>query len=247
MLGHATTLDHALRSAAAARSLLVVCDFDGTLAEFALDPRSARPMRPAVAALQSLARIPATSVVILSGRTTDSLVEAIGVVAGVRLMGYYGAEDLGPALEAASAIRAIADKLESLSHQCEGVRIEHKGASVALHTRGLAPDYAATLRSAAESSIGPINGIHVVHGKHVVEWCGFTPDKGQALQRLRSEAQPDITLYAGDDESDEAAFAICSDADVTIKVGDAMTRARFYTRTPQTLADRLLMLAQLRT
>jgi trehalose 6-phosphate phosphatase len=52
-------------------------------------------------------------------------------------------------------------------------------------------------------------------------------DKGDALRRLREELGSAGTLYLGDDVTDEDGFRALGPDDVTVKVGEGPTDARY--------------------
>jgi trehalose 6-phosphate phosphatase len=89
-------------------------------------------------------------------------------------------------------------------------------------------------------------------GKEVVDISVIEVSKGAALQMIRAKMGLDPerggVLYAGDDVTDEAAFAVLDDSlgDVTIKVGEGQTLARHRLLTPEDVADRLTLLVHLR-
>ena len=60
---HTAMVDRLARAA----SLLVVSEFDGTLADFVTDPATARPVAGALDVLTALARLPRTRAAVISG------------------------------------------------------------------------------------------------------------------------------------------------------------------------------------
>jgi trehalose 6-phosphate phosphatase len=64
-------------------------------------------------------------------------------------------------------------------------------------------------------------------GKNVVELTVLEANKGHALVELARATGSDATLYAGDDVTDERAFAALDPAtgDLTVKVGEGETLA----------------------
>ena len=123
-------------------------------------------------------------------------------------------------------------------------KVERKPASVVLHTRTATDDDAARLTTAV-LAIGARPGVDVLHGKDVVELSVHPVTKGDALADLRAELGVEAVAYAGDDVTDERAFATLGPQDVTIKVGDGPTAARFRVARPADLADLLGRLADL--
>ena len=64
-------------------------------------------------------------------------------------------------------------------------------------------------------------------GKEVLELAVTDADKGTALRRLRDEVGAAGALYLGDDVTDEDGFRALAADDVTVKVGDGPTAARY--------------------
>ena len=118
--------------------------------------------------------------------------------------------------------------------------LEHKPAAVVLHTRRMADESAA--RAAEEAALEVTTrhtGLHVLHGKHVVEVSVVRADKGTALVALRDEVGADAVAYFGDDVTDEDAFRALGPDDVTVKVGPGETAARFRVESPEDAAGAL--------
>ena len=87
----------------------------------------------------------------------------------------------------------------------------------------------------------------MLQGKEVVEVSVVRADKGTALRDLRGRLGVDAVLYAGDDVTDEHAFAVLDAAtDVTVKVGDGDTRAAYRLAGPPDVAALLARIAALR-
>jgi trehalose-phosphatase len=88
-----------------------------------------------------------------------------------------------------------------------------------------------------------------MHGKEVVEIAVLHASKGEAVTRLRSVVAHETgienvrVLYAGDDTTDEKAFAALGAGDVTIKVGPGDTVAAHRVTDADTVAAVLLRVA----
>jgi trehalose 6-phosphate phosphatase len=89
--------------------------------------------------------------------------------------------------------------------------------------------------------------LHVLHGKQVVEVGVVRADKGTALVALRDEVGADQVAYFGDDVTDEDAFRALGADDVTVKVGDGETAARFRVEHPEDAAEALTHLLRARS
>ncbi|MEZ5323110.1 MAG: trehalose-phosphatase [Microthrixaceae bacterium] len=72
--------------------VLIACDYDGTLAPIVDDPTVAHPLRPAIAALRSLAALPDTHVSVISGRSLRDLAVLSRLPHEVHLVGSHGSE-----------------------------------------------------------------------------------------------------------------------------------------------------------
>jgi trehalose 6-phosphate phosphatase len=236
----------ALDSAAGRRPLLVASDYDGVLAELVDDPSDAVPQEGVADVLARLAAVDGVTVALVSGRGVDDLRATSGIDGPFRWIGSHGAEFDGP-LEGDLAGRrdALRDSLAALVDATPGARLEVKPASVAVHVRQVrdraaAGDLLERARAAVDSSLT------LKPGKEVLEVAVTDADKGSALRRLRAELGPAVALYLGDDRTDEDGFRALRPDDVTIKVGDGDTVARYRVADPaaalsalERLADRL--------
>ena len=231
--------------------LLVASDYDGTLAPIVDDPDKAAPHREAIVALTMLASLPNTHVAVISGRSLADLARLTGLPGNVHLVGSHGSEfdpgfhaDLPP--DARALRERIAEALAGIADSVPGLRLEHKPASVALHYRQADPERANAALEAVETGLAALPGVHVKHGKMVVELCAVTPDKGAALERIRKRCGADAVLFLGDDITDEDAFAVLRDADLGVKIGPEDTRATARIGTTQDACRLLARVAETR-
>ncbi|PRQ11509.1 trehalose-phosphatase [Corynebacterium sp. 13CS0277] len=221
-----------LNRALAADTLLFVCDFDGTIAEFSTDPMNVPVNADAIAALRRLGEHPDTEVVILSGRDYAGLKTVSGLSAPVRLVGSHGAEDGGPAGELTDAQRerldAVTADLEALCARYPGSFVEHKPFHRVVHTRAV-PEHEDTILAQAET-MG--QGLKHMRGKCIVEFSALATTKGTWVNDQRTAMEnatghPVPVIYIGDDVTDEDAFSVLRAGDVGIKVGDGATAAAY--------------------
>jgi trehalose 6-phosphate phosphatase len=133
-----------------------------------------------------------------------------------------------------TALRSIADG--------EGLEVETKPTGAVLHTRRAAADQAERATREAREGPGSWPGVHLTMGKSVVELAVLETSKGVALQYLRQLSGADGTLYVGDDVTDESAFAVLADHDVSVKVGPGETRAAYRLDGPQDVRELLQLL-----
>lgn len=245
----------ALRELAATDRLLVALDFDGTLAPEVDDPERARAIPEARAAMLRLLAVPDTRVALVSGRALASLQRVAGVPDEVLLVGSHGIElrldtpDARLALNPAEVarVRELGIMLGEVSDSVDGAWVESKPAGFALHTR-LATD--ADGRSAhrlalqrAEAELPPLT---VRRGKNVLEFSVRSTTKGEAVGLLRDHTAATAVFYAGDDITDEDAFAALGEGDLGLKSGPGETVAHFRVSDPEAVAAVLHELADLR-
>lgn len=231
----------AAQRAAGAPRLLVSVDFDGTIAPLVDEPRLARPLPGAWAALARLARLPGTVVALVSGRSLADLRAVADPPALVRLVGSHGAEfdgDGPPRLDRRA--RLLIAELAAVADAMTDRFTERKPTGVAVHWG----DPAVGDRFARYAS--GLAGIQVRRGRRVVEASLHGADKGTALERLRWEADPDTVVHVGDDQTDEDAFACLGPRDVGIRVGPGPTRAGYRLAGPEEVAGFLADVHRLR-
>src|SRR5699024_2443983 len=110
-------------------------------------PEHARPLPESVGAMRSLADLHETTTAVISGRALRDLATLSRLPAEVHLVGSHGSEfDIGfvHALEpeATELQHKLARALNDLTTGLDGVSLEVKPASVAVHVRRAAPEIA---------------------------------------------------------------------------------------------------------
>jgi len=258
-------LSRALRGLAARDRILVALDFDGTLAPIVANPADARPLPRSTEAITALVDLAGTSVVVVSGRPLEQLRRLVHPGQRVGLVGSHGAEiDMRHLLTESEVMVTPAgddvldeDELQLLAHlrdavaaivaEHPGTQLEEKPTAVVLHTRQA--DRGAAIGATGDALQGPGRwpGVHVMRGKEVVELAVTDVTKGRAVRRVRARLglHRGGVLYAGDDATDERAFAVLDDdaGDVTVKVGAGRTAARHRVAGPLDLAELLVLVA----
>ncbi|MGE3286815.1 MAG: trehalose-phosphatase [Pseudonocardia sp.] len=244
-----TGLTEALATLAGVPRLLVAMDFDGVLAPIVEVPSAARPLPAAAAAIGKLATLPDTTVALLSGRGLADLAAVSEFGAPVRMVGSHGGEfDDGATLldDAQAALRVrVATELESIVAGEPGVALEQKPAGVAVHVRNAAPDVGARVLDTVRAGPASWEGVEATAGKAVLDLAVVKVNKGGALDTLREQVVADAVLFAGDDVTDETAFARLRPGDVGVKVGEGETAAMYRVAGPPDVAlllERLLAL-----
>lgn len=218
------TID-AVEALAATERLLVISDFDGTLAEFNVDPMNVPVQRDSMAAIRELAELPRTEAVILSGRSLNNLRQLTNMTAPVRLVGSHGAEPEGERIEVSPAQRAaltgLDEALGAIVRDYPGSWVESKPVQRVAHYRELADptDFLRRVRAVA------VPGASQSEGKSMVEFSVSPATKGTWIAAHRSRTAPTAVLFLGDDTTDETGFRVLGPGDVGVKVGTGDTAA----------------------
>lgn len=211
-------------------------DLDGTLLELAVTPEAIHvdPRLPDL--LSDLQRACAGAVALVSGRSLADLDRRLGVPT-LPKAGQHGLERRDaagrqwqhpPPLQAKLAIQSA---LTPVFRSSNGLLLEDKGLSLALHFRQ-APELAGYVRGLAHRLVDEKGGGRMIvqEGKAVVEIKPAGIDKGTAIAEYLAE--PPFAgrrpVFIGDDLSDEHGFAVVNERDgVSIGVGDRPSSARY--------------------
>ncbi|HSS93046.1 MAG TPA: trehalose-phosphatase [Candidatus Dormibacteraeota bacterium] len=186
------------------RELMLVTDFDGTLAEVGPDPAKTVAVPGSLDALRRLSKV-LQQVVVLSSRTSTDL-QRLVPVEGVRLIGDSGLPP--PTPDEKRALERFNDEAARLLAQFPGGWIEKKPASTTVHLRNaqIAGEEAmALLRPVIKAT-----GLSGSQGRKVIEVHTRFGGKGTALSALLDEIEPVGVVCMGDDENDRSAFELLS-------------------------------------
>lgn len=196
--------------------LVLLLDFDGTLAPIVDRPELAAMPDRTRRALDRLMATERVTVAVVSGRGLADVRER-AAIPGIAYAGNHGMEIEGAGLhrihpEAAAArpeLEAVAAIIEPALEGIDGAFLEDKGLTLSIHYR-LAPDHAEEVREIVLEAAGGKPGLTITEGKMVIEvrprvkW-----HKGRAVLFLLDQMQPPgdaPVLYLGDDRTDEDAF-----------------------------------------
>jgi trehalose 6-phosphate phosphatase len=184
----------------------IFLDVDGTLAPIVERAEDARVPDETKRALEALVPLYAC-VACVSGRAATDARRLVGVD-GITYAGSHGAELLFPGEDepvVAPAFEEWAPRVREFveSQDTGSLRVEHKGAIVALHWRGAEEEEARAREIASRA-----NGFVTHWGRKVLE---IRPpvevNKGQAVRELIRRYELRAALFAGDDVTDLDGFA----------------------------------------
>jgi trehalose 6-phosphate phosphatase len=187
--------------------LLLVTDFDGTLADIVPDPLKAAARPEALSALGRLVDLVA-DVIVLSSRTPEQLKELVPIP-GVRLIG-----DSGRALPRHAQKEALDRFNLEASKLIEGIPgawLEIKPASSAVHFRNTnmsGDEMLAYIRPLLQGG-----RLEAELGRKVIEVHAPKSGKGSALAALLPSEDPGGIVCFGDDENDRPMFEYVSGLD----------------------------------
>ena len=227
-------VEDAIQRLAGARApILVVADFDGTLAVGSRDPAVAHIEPAAQRALRHLARLAAASpgrvhVVVLTGRIVADVVERVRV-GGVVYLGDHGLQHATVARGGRAASARVVTEPRFDRHRdpaeilAQGVAaelgsppwlfVERKGSSVAFHVRQA--DDVVAARGAVLAAIATVearagltdHGLAHYRGRSVVDLRPVDAGgKREAVDRLLATHGPGAIVVLGDELSDVDAF-----------------------------------------
>lgn len=218
---------------------MIILDYDGTLTSIVPSPRAAVLAPPVRATLARLAARERARLAILSGRALAD-VQARVAVDGVIYGGCHGLEIEGRGLAfrhpraRVSRIAAARRALDAGVAAIPRAHVEFKGLAVSLHYRRVAAAGRVGVRALAARVLRRVPGLALIPGREVFD---FVPrvgwGKGQAAHwivrhagRALGPGRPAV-LYAGDDTTDEAAFAALEGRALTVRIGGGKSGAEY--------------------
>ncbi|HET7679834.1 MAG TPA: trehalose-phosphatase [Xanthobacteraceae bacterium] len=206
----------------------ILLDVDGTLLDIALTPHDVRVPSTLRRTLEKLQERTDGALALVSGRSLSDI-DLIFAPLKLSAVGGHGAEiRVSPNSKPNGTKSRFLDKktrsrLIEVAEFDEGIIMEDKGFSVALHYR-LAPGKKRAIEDAVAAICGelPQGAVEILPGKAVIEIKKSGFNKGTALRDLM--AHPPFAgrkpIFVGDDVTDEAAFAVVPEFDgIAISVG----------------------------
>lgn len=219
--------------------VLFAFDFDGTLAPI-VEWRDDAAMRASTASLLA-ALCELYPCAVISGRGKADVSGRLGGAAVKYVIGNHGLEPGASLDEYAEEIGRARALLEAALQGEQGVDLEDKRYSLALHYRR--SRHRQRAREAILSAIAclPVR-MRIVAGKLVVNLIPErAPNKGDALLDLRDRERADTAFYIGDDVTDEDVFRLDEPGRLlTVRIGESQSSAAAYYLRDQRAIDRLL-------
>jgi trehalose 6-phosphate phosphatase len=209
-----------------ARDWALFLDVDGTVLEIAERPGLVQVPRALVRELERVAASLGDALALVTGRSIAWIDEAFRPLR-LPVAGQHGAEmrlskDAPVTVDRAIDLAGVRARLRSIE-SIEGVEIEDKGCTIAVHYRR-ARDQASAGAAIAQALATLDEGMEALQGRLVYEVKARGIDKGSAVARLA--ATPAFSgrrpVYFGDDRTDETGFReVLERGGIAVQVGPA--------------------------
>ncbi len=232
------TIARKLRSAS---GIAIFLDYDGTLTPIRRTPSDALLTPEAENILQEMAQLPGVQVAIVTGRSMEDIRRLVRVkkIEFAANHGFHiyknGTEWIHP--QTVSLIRVLPRLHSILRNTLAGfpkVYIENKRFTLSIHYRNVAPENVRYLKSLVMKTVHSFNPtLRITRGKKVLEVRpGIAWGKGKAVLKMlitKKPHHPRVTVFIGDDTTDEDVFQALRPKGITIRVGKSTsTHAQYY-------------------
>jgi trehalose 6-phosphate phosphatase len=212
----------------------IFLDFDGTLVDIADRPNAVRTDASILRRIEIISHQVDHALAVVSGREIaiiDEFLHPLKLpVAGVH--GFERRDSMGRLHQPQtndSILAAAASAVTEAMGSEPGIVIEIKSGAVALHFR-LRPDLETRCREITEDLTRDRPDLALLRGKMVFEIKHSGPDKGTVIKAFLDEPPfaGRIPIFAGDDVTDEAGFAVVNAlGGLSIKIGPDQTAAAY--------------------
>ncbi|MEO6710153.1 MAG: trehalose-phosphatase [Planctomycetota bacterium] len=219
-------------------NVLLGFDYDGTLAPIVSDPAKASLRAPTRKLLAELARL--YPCVVISGRSVRDVQRRLKGIGLRAVIGNHGLEPWSASEEILRTVEEWKALLQPALDDLQGVELEDKRYSLALHYRRARAKK--TTRARILRAVRSLGEVRVIGGKQVVNLLPLgAPHKGMALERERECAGCDTAFFLGDDDTDEDVFALDRPGRLlSVRVGASADSHAMYCLKRQREVDLLL-------
>jgi len=238
------------RRLAECRRIVLLLDFDGTLAPIRNLPAQAEMPAKTAVLLRQLANRPNITVGLVTGRSRQDILKKVRMPALLLITNHGFEISWGQlrwihqgAQKARPLLKTLARRLTTTLGDIPGILIEDKQYSLSVHYRNVPVVYIPSVRETVLQLLNQCDGnLRLTHGKKVLElrpralW-----NKGYAVKRVLAslpQARSTLVIYAGDDVTDEDVFTVLGRRHVTITVGRRQSAGASYrARNPQEITQ----------
>jgi trehalose-phosphatase len=232
----------------AAKSRILLIDYDGTVAPFNADRHRAKPYAKIPEFLRCIMTTCGTRVIVVSGRAAREVPPLLGLSPAPEIWGTHGIEKIDAngryeevVAVTETALGALAEAESRLECAGLGDRIEVKLAAVALHWRGMSASEVLKVRTKAYRILEPLAApreLVLADFEEGVELRLVSANKGEALRQFLSTVDSAVPIaYLGDDSTDEDAFQALHGRGLPVLVGTKYrpTSAQLWLQPPDQL------------
>jgi len=206
---------------------ILLLDYDGTLSPFQVDPQKAVPYPGVVKRLEMIRDNPRTRLIIVSGRSIETLLPLLPLHPIPEIWGCHGGERLTMDKRTVMVLsekqrKGILKAKELAKGTASENRCEVKPLSIAIHWRGCSSDEIATVRKTVQFDVTDYDlECHEFDGG--IEFRVQGMNKGGAIETILEEVGPEpLIAYAGDDATDEQAFEALGERGLKILVREEL-------------------------
>ena len=222
------------------KSRILLLDYDGTLMPFYSNPSRAYPDPEIKNILRKLTNDSSNKVVIISGRRKEELDLWLKDINFIDIVAEHGAwykkEDVSNNWSSLREVsndwkQGIKSLLKGYVAKTPGSFIEEKDHSLAWHYRKTDFELGKMRTEELITNLGYLSArsdIQIMRGHRVVEIKNSSINKGISANQWLSNTIYEFILCVGDDITDEDMFNVIPDYGYTIKVGNGISKAKWY-------------------
>jgi len=213
-----------------AQNLFLFLDYDGTLTPIVSRPELAVCPSEVKRHLEKLRDLPRVYLAIISGRFLEDLREKVGV-SGIIYVGNHGLEIENPggrhkevlSLARIRELNRITQNLQNSLKEIPGILFEDKGPILSVHYRNVPQEFFTQVPQIIETELQQWrNRWKMASGKMVLEIRpNINFNKGKAVKQILKTipSLELLTIYLGDDQTDEDAFRVLKGQGISVFVG----------------------------
>lgn len=230
--------------------IILLLDFDGTLAPIRKTPSLVSLPSRTRALLRRLSSRPDITVGLVTGRSRSDIMKKVGMSRIVLITNHGFQISRGQsrwvhpaAIQAQPVLREIARKFKRALKSVPYVLVEDKRHTLTLHYRNVQEQFVPFVKKIAACLLRPYEkDVRTTRGKKVLE---IRPNvlwnKGHAVRRVLKSlglTKSSLVVYIGDDRTDEDAFKLLHGRALTVLVGRrTQSAARYRVRNPRAVTQ----------
>ncbi|MFW6270645.1 MAG: trehalose-phosphatase [Bacillota bacterium] len=241
------TILNKIRGKIKKKYIFLFLDYDGTLAEFHHNPDKAKPLRGIKKTLKKINNISAITTTIISGRSYSSLKNLIDIK-NINYATTHGLEirfDKQKKINIIeedsipyNTIKKVKEYLQKYKRDTNDTKIEDKKNTIAFHYSSNF-DEKKLIKEIEKIIEG--SKLEIIQGRKVIEIRPVYWNKGKTVKEIIKIISKEkeikkgnyISIYIGDDRTDEDAFAALSGINIYVKNKDNLeTKADYYLKNP---------------